>query len=227
MRREKYTIFIEDSGSKEYIDPYKKLALSQSAAFDRKFWLNNYFVILGIIIKNAEIPAINRALVEIKQKTFGTSLVEIKSDWFRNSFQRKKRYLQPFGINEEKLNACGHDVTGLFSDFLNEIRIIAVVFDKRYYKNRKHNDPFCNSSQVLFERIEFYMNEQRGDCVLVVDQMEDSLCARRGRNKELQDVLYNSRKMKQTFIKNYKRIVDISFRKSKHENLIQLADLAA
>jgi len=221
-----YLVFIDESGQKEFIDPYNKTYITQPEKADRNYWLRNYFVITGLIVKRENIPIINREIVNLKVKTFGTPEVEIKSDWLRNPFQRKKHYLNKFHISEVALNQFGVDVSNLFPKYKKEIKIATCIFDKRYYKDRKINDPFCNAGQVLFERVEFFMNRVKSYCILVVNQMESSLNPERGRNGELKDVLLNKRRMKNTFVETYARIKDINFRKSKDENFLQLVDLA-
>jgi len=154
-------------------------------------------------------------MLQLKREAFGDPSVEVKSDWLRNPYQRRAHYLNKYGIDEATLNRFGFAVSALFPRFAEQIKIVACVFDKRYYKDRVSNDPCCNSCQVVLERIEFYMRRLSSQCILVVDQMESSLSAERGKNGELRDVLLNRRRMKHTFVECYRRIRDISFRESK------------
>jgi len=184
-------------------------------------------VIAALVVKRDDVAAIHREMVRLKDETFGDRDVEIKSDWLRNPHQRAKHYLRPYHLDEERLNRFGQHVTELFSTFGPRIQIVACVFDKRYYRDRQNNDPCCNTCQVVLERLEFHMQRLAGTCILVVDQMEDSLSPERGKNGEIVDVLLNRRRMRHTFVERYRHLTDIQFRKSKEENLLQLADLAA
>jgi len=222
-----YKTFIDESGWKEYIDSYSVANFLRLDKKSRQFWLNNYFVMAGLVIKNEDVLKINRYIVDLKVKFFKTLSVEIKSDWLRNPYQRKKHYLDEYKITEKQLNTFGAEISNVFPKFQKEIRLIGVVFDKRYYKNRKDNDPFCKTAQVLFERIEYFMNRLKSYTILVVDQMESSLSPIRGRNGELLDVFLNKKKMEPTFVEAFARIKDINFRRSRDENFLQLADLAA
>ncbi|GAG60095.1 unnamed protein product [marine sediment metagenome] len=222
-----YKTFIDDSGKKEYIDLYDFSNVHRSNEKNRQFWLDNYFVLTALVINNINIPKINRYILDLKLETFNTPFVEIKSDWLRNPNQRKKRYIEKYNITEEELDNFGWKISNVFPKFHKEVKLIGVVFDKRYYKNRKENDPFCKTAQVLFERIEFFINHLKSYSILIVDQMESSLSAIRGRNKELIDVLLNEKKMEPTFVEKYARIKNINFRRSRDENFLQLVDLAA
>ncbi|MBA7668221.1 hypothetical protein ES703_76330 [subsurface metagenome] len=222
-----YKTFIDDSGKKEYMDPYNFSNVRRPDEKNRQFWLDNYFVLAALVINNKNIQKINRYVIDLKLETFNTPFVEIKSDWLRNPNQRKKHYIEKYNITEEELDNFGWKISNVFPKFQKDIKLIGVVFDKRYYKNRKENDPFCKTAQVLFERIEYFINRLKSYTILVVDQMEGSLSAMRGRNKELIDVLLNEKKMEPTFVEKYARIKNINFRRSRDENFLQLVDLAA
>jgi hypothetical protein len=223
----RYLAFLDDSGRRQYQAPYDPRAIYQPDGLGRAFWENNYFVMAALVVKSEDVVAIHNAIAELKGTTFGDRDIEIKSDWLRNPHQRAKYYLKPYHLDDVALNRFGQEVTELFATFRQQIKLCACVFDKRYYKNRKENDPCCNTCQVIFERIEFEMQRADGTCILVVDQMEDSLSPERGKNGEIRDVLLNRRRMKHTFIERYSHLTDIQFRESKRENLLQLADLAA
>lgn len=222
-----YLAFLDDSGPKDYQAPYDPRAIAYPQEFERTFWEKNYFVIAALIVKRDDVAAIHRAMAQLKCETFGDRDVEIKSDWLRNPHQRAKHYLRPYHLDEKRLDRFGQQVTGLFSAFRQQIQIVVCVFDKRYYKDRESNDPCCNTCQVVLERIEFHMRRLAGTCILVVDQMENTLNPERGKNGEIVDVLFNRRRMKHTFVERYSHLRDIQFHKSKEENLVQLADLAA
>jgi hypothetical protein len=222
-----HVIFLDDSGSKEYLDAYDVETLLRPEAMSRRFRENNYFVIAGLVVPKSALPAINSRLVALKRATFNDPSVEIKSEWLRNPYQRQKHYQHPYGVSSDSLNAFGIQATNVFGEFQREITLVACVFDKRYYSDRKNNDPFCSACQVVLERVQFYMQTMGASCILVSDQMESDFSVTRGRHGELVDVYLNRRSMKHVFVRKYTRIADIEFRSSANENLIQLADLAA
>lgn len=222
-----YKTFIDDSGKKEYMNSYSISGVRKPNKENRQFWLDNYFVLAALVINNINITKINRYIVDLKLETFNTPFVEIKSDWLRNPHKRKEHYIEKYNITEEELDKFGWEISNVFPKFQRGVKLIGVVFDKRYYKNRKENDPFCKTAQVLFERIEYFMNRLKSYTFLVIDQMESSLSPIRGKNRELQDVLLNKKKMEPTFVETYARIKDINFRRSRDENFLQLVDLAA
>jgi hypothetical protein len=222
-----YKTFIDDSGKKEYINSYSISSVRRPNKENRQFWLDNYFVLAALVINNKNIQKINRYIVDLKLETFNTPFVEIKSDWLRNPYKRKEQYIEKYNIIGEELDDFGWKISNVFPKFQKEIKVIGVVFDKRYYKNRKENDPFCKTAQVLFERIEYFMYRLKSYTILVIDQMESSLSTIRGKNKEFKDVLLNKKKMEPTFVETFSRIKNINFRRSKDENFLQLIDLAA
>lgn len=223
----KYFAFIDESGKKEYLHPYESYHTYNPDPNNRKFWEDNYLAVVSLLIPQVHIRNVAKTIIEIKKKYFNTPSVEVKSSWLRFPIQRKKRYCQPFGVSEDKVKAFGEEMLSLFSQFQDEITIVACVFDKRYYRNRSEKDPFLCSMQVVFERIEYMMQEQNANCTLVIDQLEDSLSIHTGRNNELFEVFIGIRHSGRRFIKEYAHIDDIEFRKSKDDHLLQLADLAA
>lgn len=71
-----YSIFIDESGEREYGD--------RTSA---------YFVYNGIILKNKNIRVVEEEIKKIKLAFFDDESVEFKSNWFRIPKERKKRYL--------------------------------------------------------------------------------------------------------------------------------------
>jgi hypothetical protein len=223
----RYFAFIDESGKKEYLHPYDARHIHHPDPKNKEFWRDNYLAVVSLLIPEEHVPDIARTVIETKKWYFNTTSVEVKSSWLRFPYQRKKRYCQPFSIGEDEVKAFGGEMLSLFSRFQNEITIVACVFDKRYYRNRDKNDPFLCSMQVVFERIEYVMQEKNANCTLIIDQLEDSLAINTGRNGELFEVFVGIRRSGRQFVRNYYHIDKIEFRKSKDDHLLQLADLAA
>ncbi len=80
-----YKIFIDDSGKKEYKNPYSLDFVNNPPAFKdyEDFWRDNYFVLCGVRIKQEDIEIINPEINKLKKDYFGTQ-VEIKNARFVN-----------------------------------------------------------------------------------------------------------------------------------------------
>ncbi len=156
-----YKVFIDESGKKEYITPYSRDFINNPPLFDKyeQFWWDNYFSLCGVRVKQKDLGKINSKINDLKQAYFKTHKVEVKSDWLRNPHQRKKHYFKPFSIKPEKLNDFGEKFVNLIAGYHRELKLFAVVFDKRYYGDSKRNTsegtPLLKTTQVLFERLEF------------------------------------------------------------------------
>lgn len=231
----KYKLFADDSGFKEFFGTYDLDAINNPTTKNRTFWEHNYFVFAGLIINIKDIPEINNIICNLKRDTFGTSSVELKSVWLRNPYEQNIHYLKKYGITKEKLSEFVDNIYGLFYEYKDNLKIISIVFDKRYYGNEKRKNnrflPFINSFQVLLERLEMYMcsfNNGENLCKLVIDQMENVKDERKGKNKQLGDVLQVKVAGTVLYFKDFPHIEKpIEFTESVSENFIQLADLVA
>ena len=88
----RYQLFIDDSGTREYND-------------NRNYGPGNtlYFCYGAIFVEqNAGAQLVPR-LRKLKQLTFGIPDVEIKSNWLRMPQERRRHYLNPFNVTEERL----------------------------------------------------------------------------------------------------------------------------
>lgn len=222
-----YKIFVDESGKKDYITPYSRDFIDSPPSFDdyEDFWRDNYFVLGGVRIKQENISDINTKINQLKKKYFKTHKVEVKSDWLRNPHQRKKRYLDKFKITATRLNEFGENFVDLIAAFKKELKILAVVFDKRYYGNRKRyaaeGTPLLKTTQVLLERLEFADNYN----ILVFDQMESSLRLTTGQHGRILKVLQQNEGMEKIYVNKYNSVVDIKFMQSSEENFLQVADV--
>lgn len=224
-----YKIFIDESGKKEYITPYSRDFVNNPPLFKQyeDFWRDNYFVLCGIRIKQDDLGSINSEINELKKSFFGTHKVEVKSDWLRNPHQRKKHYLDPFKIPIKKLDEFGEKFIDIITDHKRQLKIIAVVFDKRYYGDAKRQTPegtpLLKTTQVLFERVQFAGNYN----LLVFDQMESSLKLTAGQHGKILNVFQKNEGMQKIYVEKYDRISDIRFMRSENENFLQVADVCA
>lgn len=224
-----YKVFVDDSGNKNYITPYSSEFIKNPPLFDKyeQFWRDNYFVLCGVRISQSNLGKINDEINSLKEKTFGTHHIEIKSDWLRNPFKRTRRYLEKFKVAENELTSFVNQIYGVIEKYRKELKLIAVVFDKRFYGDKKRQsaegDPLSKTSQVIFERLQ-YLNTYH---VVVFDQMESSLKLDKGSHGKILKVLRNREKLGEVFVLNYDKITDIKFSESSKENFLQIADLCA
>lgn len=223
-------VFVDDSGSPDFFTPYSVEFVKNPPEFKNyeDFWRKNYFVLAGVCIDNKNLGQVNKEINAIKKEFFGTSSVEIKSDWMRNPNQRKKRYIDTYNITPEKLNEFGETILDYIKNKSSIIRIIAVVFDKRCYgenlRGQADGKPILKSSQILFERIQ-YLNKP--GTIVSFDQMESSLKLTKGKNGQILRVLQNRLELQKIFVSEYTNISKIDFKESKSENFLQIADLSA
>ena len=224
-----YKFFVDDSGKKEYLTPYSRDFIDNPPLFDdyESFWWDNYFVLCGARIKQEDMASINKQINKLKQDCFGTNKVEVKSDWLRNPHQREKHYLSPFGITGERLNKFGNDFVDVITNNRDTLKIIATVFDKRYFGDAKRTTPdgipLLKSTQVLLERLQYAGNYN----LVVFDQMESSLKVTKGQQGKILNVFQDNGEMQNIFVEKYDAIVDINFKESKTENFLQVADICA
>lgn len=224
-----YKVFVDDSGKKEYLTPYSKDFIDNPPKFDKyeNFWWDNYFVLAGVRIKQENIGEIDRKINILKEKYFHTHKVEVKSDWLRNPNQRKKHYLDQYKISSEKLNDFGEKFINIIANYKKELKIIASVFDKRYYGNQKRQTaegkPLLKSTQVFFERIQFAGNYN----IVIFDQMESSLQVKSGQHGKILKVFQENEGLEKIYVEKYGAISDIKFAESKKENFLQIADICA
>lgn len=224
-----YKVFIDDSGAKEYITPYSKDFIDNPPIFKNyeAFWRNNYFVLCGVRVKQDNLDKINKEINQLKTNTFRTNKVEIKSDWLRNPHQRKKHYFDIFDIKAEKLNEFGENFIEIISKYKDDLKLVAVVFDKRFYgdaKRRKsEGNPLSKTTQVIFERIQY----AGGYNIVVFDQMESSLKLTIGQHNRILNIFRKNEGMEKIFVNQYDKISDIKFMQSCDENFLQVADICA
>jgi hypothetical protein len=224
-----YKVFIDDSGSKDYISPYSKDFINNPPVFDNyeKFWRDNYFVLCGVRIEQENLQELNYIINNLKQRCFKTYEVELKSDWLRNPYQQKKNYLDKFNVTIDDLKKLTNGIYDMLREYRDKLKLVAVVFDKRYYgdekRKRSEGDPLTKASQIIFERLQYLGTYH----VVIFDQMEASLKIDKGNNGKILKVFKDNQEMEKIFVQSYDKIADIKFIKSCNENFLQIADLCA
>lgn len=173
---QKQFFFIDDSGSRNWDFPYAREFTNNPpnrSDDNLEYWRKNYFVLAGLHISGERISVLNKEINLKKQEYFGTTKVEIKSEWFRFPYKRKKHYLDKYNITEERLREFMEDFW--YSLFTPEnFTIQAFVLDKRYYASAKRNQykPIAILTQVIFDRISMYPADKM---IVVFDQMDKNI----------------------------------------------------
>lgn len=222
-----YKVFIDDSGLKEYLDPYIEKYIENPLPFEgnEMYWRSNYFVLTGVKIKQEDLGEIDKEFRELKQNCFGTDNIEIKSSWLRQPEKRTQKYLEPYNLSCNKLNKFGEDYFDTIAKFEKKLKIIAVVVDKRYFKHRDKvgNAPLLRATQVLLERV----HDSGGFNTLVFDQMDKSTSKWKGDNGKVLGVYLTNEHMEKIYTAQYTNIVDCTFGDSKKDNILQIADICS
>jgi hypothetical protein len=125
------------------------------------------------------------------------------------------------------LNEFGKAFVSLISDNAKTMKVIAVVFDKRFYGEKKRTiaegTPLLKTAQVIFEKLEY----SSGYSIVVFDQMEDYLRMDKGAHERILGVFNKNHDLENIYVSNYSKVVDIQFKQSSSENFLQVADICA
>jgi hypothetical protein len=216
-------IFIYDSGSKLWDTPYARDFVDHPPVrtnINRHFWEKNYFVLAGLYIDGETIAKLNPFINEKKKEVFGTKYAEIHSNDLRNPRQRRKVYVDSFGVTEDELKDFVENFWyRIFSDN-PQIKIQAIVLDKRYYKyQRRDHSPLELTVQALFDRIEKGPNRTSR---IVFDQMDSEVKSKKRDQGKILKIANHEINLGALFEK-YSH-ASISFERSEISNFLQLAD---
>jgi len=217
--------FIDDSGEKEY-----------GPATGR------YFTYAAAIVDSVHESSVNADLIAIKEKYFGTSTVEIKSNWLRLPRERHRRYIEKYGLSDTKLTEFTEELYFWLSDA--PIVLLAAVIDKIQMRERYGNGawhPSAAAYQFLLQRYELHLsslcsqdkNHDRSKCNIqghvTVDNMDGaSPAANQWRDLlRSQHVTLKKRGCQLTRLRFDHLATDLRFGDSARFHLLQIADLAA
>ena len=220
--------FIDDSGSKQWNTPYARTFIDNPPArtkINREFWQTNYFVLAGIHINSQSMSFINKDINQKKLELFKDKNVEIKSNYLRNPFICKIKYLKQYSVKIEDLRRFIDDFWyQLLIKYQSDIQIQAVVLDKRYYNEQRHRrSPLDIATVTLLDRIEKHPQKR---CRIIFDQMESSIKSTKGDQGRILQIANKSIDLGSKQKGNYSHL-DIKFERSVTSNLLQLADTVA
>lgn len=221
-------LFIDDSGSKEWKVPYSKDFVDNPPARSSQnmnFWRDNYFVLAGVHITSEKIAEINPMINAKKMYLFGTDKVELHSANLRNPKRLKKDYLDKYNITRDQLNSFINDFWyPLFRS--DSIQLMAVIVDKRYYKNYRHglHTPLDIAATALFDRTEFHPNR---DCNIVFDQMDQHIHSSKNDQGKIIRISNTKINLEDGKYERKYHHTTVSFDNSANSNFLQMADMVA
>jgi len=207
-------IYIDDSGEKEYGPKTSR-----------------FFVYAGVIVDRANEQAISAEIDQLKKTAFGTTNVEIKSNWLRMPYERRRRYVEPFGISEDRLTQFVAEVGQLMTS--DRVTYLAAAIDKPAMLERYPDGQAWYASatayQFLLQRYERHCADAGAIGQITIDNMDGSSA----KNNQWRDLLrlHHNRLKKDgcniTKMKFPSMPAAPLFATSKSLNLLQLADLVA
>jgi len=155
-------LYLDDSGQKEYPE--------EGAPFDHG--VSRHFVFGGFYTSMREAGRLTSGLKAAKIKAFGTSAVEVKSNWLRRPIEMEKHYLRPFSLTAAQLTAFVDD----FYDHLldADVKIVACVVDKQHmvedYLQKRWYTPAL-AYEAMIQRLQNEFGPKGRTFGVVIDDM--------------------------------------------------------
>lgn len=215
-----HKLFVDDSGNKDY---------APDGRYNARGGRTPYFVFGGVLLSPSEAGALNLELRMLKIATFGTYEVEIKSHWLRRPEQKKKRYLDRFGITEADLTNFTDSVYDMVNDL--DCQLVACTVNKaevaRQYRNPHH--PASIAYDCLLQRVQWEMAACDGCAHVTVDTMTGATPAG-NQHLRLLTKQHNTLKKHGSPLRanmRFDRIGGLVFRDSALDERLQVADLVA
>jgi hypothetical protein len=113
-----YQLIGDDSGNREYSDNRQYGTTGKS----------RYFVYGALLMEERDAQLYIARIHELKTLVFRTTDIEIKSNWLRIPDERRERYLEPFGLTEERLTAFVDDYYRLIDTA--RLQFVGAIVDK-------------------------------------------------------------------------------------------------
>jgi hypothetical protein len=219
MNSSNFNIYIDESGTKEIDDLTQK-----------------FYTLCAVLVNSKEEQSISCELNDIKNITFRTKSVELKSNWLRIPEEIHKRYLTPYHLTEDILKSF----TNVFYSWLSKqsFRIIAITINKERLKNnyKRPYNPNALADELLLQRITNFAHDENIDVKISFDDIKEGKTPAGNKWKKLLIDLHK-KLLKNTTTPltkmwdkpmNYSCVDDeIEFIDSSSNNFIQIADLCA
>lgn len=213
-------LYLDDSGQKEYPP--------DGAPFDHG--VSRYFVFGGFYSAMREAGRLVDGLKAAKVRSFGTTSVEVKSNWLRMPLERERRYLHPFGLNDDQLQSFVDDFYSCVLDA--DISLLACVVDKlhmteEYGKARWY--PPAAAYECLIQRMQNELGPSGLKFRVVIDDMSGKTPAENDYKENLKRHHAQLQRSGCNFVpmKVDALVGNPKFVNSRDSNLVQVADLIA
>ncbi len=150
-------LFIDDSGNKEY-----------GPATSR------YFVYAGVIADVAQVARLAGLFKALKREAFGDESVELKSNWTRQPRERRKRYLEPYGLSNGEMDVFVDKWYSLMES--EDLVYLAAVIDKpaMQAKYKTPYNPSATAYQFLLQRYQMHLRRRNAQGYVTIDDMSGS-----------------------------------------------------
>lgn len=217
-----YRLILDDSGTRDYDDARNYETSGKS----------RYFVYGALLIEDREAQLFITRLHELKQITFKTREVEIKSNWLRIPKEQRRRYLDPYGISEADLKKFTDGFYALIEGA--QLQLIGSIVDKLHMQEiyAPPRAPWYAPTvayEILLQRAVQAVPDGNSIAVTV-----DKISGRTSSSNDYEDLLqahhaklckYGSKLQPALSFKPM--MAPVRFTDSKHSDLIQVADVAA
>jgi|SRR4051812_13979726 len=156
-----HALYLDDSGQKEYAPPGVKYSSG----------LSRYFVLGGYLTTTREAGRLAEEVRALKLQTFGTTKVEIKSNWLRIPHEREARYLKPYGLTEDRLRELVDSYYGAV--LAADLNLLAAVVDKAHMAEM-YARPWYTPAiayEAIVQRLQNELSATGGSAGVVIDDM--------------------------------------------------------
>lgn len=213
-------LYLDDSGQKEYLPEGKSYGHN----------LSRYFVLGGYYTSMREAGWLVERLKAAKLRAFGTTAVEVKSNWLRMPEEREKRYLHPFGISEQQLTAFVDD---FYSQALDaDITLMACVVDKQHMVEKYGKDKWYTPAvayEALVQRMQNALGPEGLEFRVIIDDMTRKTPNASAYRENLKRHHAQLKRSGCNFVRMRvdSLVGDLRFVNSRDSNAVQVADLVS
>jgi hypothetical protein len=221
---EEYVLYVDDSGTKDYPGTVLEFKKPNPGC-------SRYFVWGAVLLRTDVRDTLANEISHLKMSIFGVHSVEIKSNWLRIPKERKRRYLEPYCLEDWQLDDF---VDQYYEAIINtDCQFIAIVVDKLHMMERYTSpfDPAWVAYDYLLDRVQREMNTcgPSAICYVNMDSIDGKLRGvehAKSFKKLHEDLKCSGASWRNgpacTRIKGALRLVD-----SAGDHLIQVADIVA
>lgn len=215
-----FSLYVDDSGTKEYA--------TRGEAYGRAGGKSRYFVFGGLLIDSDLAGPFFDRIAVLKQRVFGTTGVEIKSNWLRIPKERGRRYLTPYDLTEDRLTAFVNDYYEIIGS--TNLQLLAAVVDKEHMQQKYPTPWYAPAAAYEFllqrvvqevrtpDRVSVYIDDMMGATPLG-SQYKDNLKRHHARLQQHGSQLLRSL--------DFSTLGDLRFLDSAYSHAVQVADIVA